>query len=64
MTDLDLPAGFNDSPDPVKYDVLCGKRSEDLVGAIRDELGRSGAHSQQLTKGDKAAILLALRGDD
>jgi len=59
--DIELPAGFDDAPEPMKYDVLTNKRSKELVAAIRDELGRGGANGAQLSKGDKAAVLLALR---
>lgn len=60
-TVIELPDGFAEASDDVKIELLESRRSEELVAAIRAELGRTGKSSPQLNKRDKAAIIVALR---
>jgi hypothetical protein len=58
---LELPIGFEDSPEPVKLDVLQNRKSSQLTDAIREELGNEATGRQGLQKHEKAQILLRLR---
>lgn len=61
MSDLELPDGFDDASADVQQALLESYRSEQLVSAIRDELGTTGRDSPALSKSNKAAVLIALR---